>query len=247
MHLYHWEPNGASARVLIALHEKGLAFESHYVDLFARAQHRPEFAALNETGEVPVLVRDGTAFAESSYICEYLEEAFPDAPPLMPADPLGRWRVRGWQKHVDDHFAGAVSDLAWEAHRGDVDPSVLAAGAESAPTPGRRQLWREHAAPFPPDRLARARDYAGRGVARMDAALDGHDWLAGDAFSLADIAVHAYAAWLPRIAPGLLTERVRAWLARVHARAAVQAALKAGRAGDPYGVAAPGPEQTRWG
>ena len=85
LELYHWEPNGACARVMIALKEKGLEFESRYVDLLAFEQHSPAFLALSGTGETPVLVRDGEAFTESSYVCEHLDEAFPD-PPLMPSD-----------------------------------------------------------------------------------------------------------------------------------------------------------------
>ena len=81
LQLYHWEPNGACARVMIALKEKVLEFESRYVDLLAFEQHSPAFLALSGTGETPVLVRDGEAFTESSYVCEHLDEAFPDPPP----------------------------------------------------------------------------------------------------------------------------------------------------------------------
>lgn len=246
MQLYHWEPNGACARVLIALAEKGLDYEGHYMDVHARAQHRPEYVALSPEGEVPLLLRDGLAMTQSSYICEYLEEAFPDAPALMPVDSHSRWLVRGWQKYVDDHFAGAVSDLAWQAYGKHVDPSVLAAGAKSAPTHERRLVWQQHAAPFPEERIARARDYVAQAVGRMDAALDRHDWLVGDTFSLADIAVYAYAAYLPHIAQGPLTERVRIWLSRMAAREGVQKALKVAHHA-PFTIAAPGPEQTRWG
>ena len=112
--LYHWEPNAASARVLIALKEKGLEFESRYLDVLAFEQHSPDFLALNETGETPVLVRDGDAFNESSFICEYLDETYPEVP-LLPKAPIDRWAARAWQKYVDDYLAAAVSDLAWAA------------------------------------------------------------------------------------------------------------------------------------
>ena len=39
--LHHWEAHGACARVLITLSEKGLPFESAYIDVLARAQHEP--------------------------------------------------------------------------------------------------------------------------------------------------------------------------------------------------------------
>src|SRR6185503_10486301 len=114
LELHHAEPNAASARVLIALKEKGLEFQSRYLDLLAFEQHAPEFLALNPAGQVPVLVHDGEAFTESSFICEYLDEAFP-GPSLLPEKPIDRWAARAWQKYVDDYLAAAVSDLAWAA------------------------------------------------------------------------------------------------------------------------------------
>ena len=68
LELYHWEPNAACGRVLICLAEKGLAFESRYVDLLHFEQHRPDFLRLNPSGEVPVLVDDGRPMTEASYI-----------------------------------------------------------------------------------------------------------------------------------------------------------------------------------
>ena len=107
LELYHWEPNGASARVLIALKEKGVAFESRYVDVLAFEQLTPAFLAMNEMGQTPVLVRDGgEAMNESSYVCEYLDEAFPDRP-LMAGDAAVRHKIRTWQKYVDDHLTAS--------------------------------------------------------------------------------------------------------------------------------------------
>ena len=110
LELYHWEPNAASARVMITLKEKGLDFQSRYVDVLSLEQHSPEFLALNETGETPVLTSDGEALTQSSFICEYLDEAFPGAS-LMPDDPYGRWQARTWQKYVDDHLAASADPL----------------------------------------------------------------------------------------------------------------------------------------
>jgi GST-like protein len=254
MELYHWEPNGASARVLIALHEKRLAFHSHYVDVPAFEQHAPAFLALNPSGEVPVLVDRGTALHESSYICEYLEEAYP-AVALMPGDAHGRWQVRVWQKAVDDHVAASVSELAWQAlelpklqrrERG-----ALAAAVARIPSPERRAAWAAAVAGYGAEVLERARARLADTLGRMEQALQAAEWLVGGALSLADIALYAYLDYLPRVAPQLLhtdvAPAVRQWLARMHRRPAVQAALALGRQRDPFAVAAPGPEQVRWG
>lgn len=246
--LYHWEPNGAGARVILALVEKGLEFQSRYVDVLAFEQHRPEFLELSPAGETPVLVRDGEAFTESSYICEYLDEAFPERP-LMPGAPLARWRARTWQKYVDDHLAAAVSDLAWHAYGqkgGDFE-----AVAARVPVRERRDVWTRLARGLQASDLDKARDRIGLCVEKMEADLANGPWLAGEAFSLADIAVYAYLAYLPRLAPELVdagkAPRTAGWLKRMAERPAVKAALAMGRLPDPYAAAAPGPEHVRWG
>lgn len=244
--VYHWEPNGANAQLLITLAEKGLAYESIFLDVLAGENHQPALTALNPGGELPVLVDNGHVFTQASYICEYLEEAYPKNP-LMPVDAHGRWVVRGWLKYVDDYYASAMSDLAWEAGRAKVDPAALTAGAQSAPTPERQQVWREHRDPFPSDRLDMARDYVARGVQKLDDALENAPWLAGSTFGLADIALYAWTGYLPWAAPGAVTSNIAEWLERVGARDSVQLALQSGRADNAFAIAAPGPEHTRWG
>ena len=254
LELYHWEPNGASARVLIALKEKGLDFNSRYVDVLAFEQHAPEYLKLNETGETPVLVADGAAMNESSYICEYLDEAYPDTP-LMPKDALGRWAARAWQKYVDDYLAAAVSELAWSAYGLDAlkrrnGASVRDAVSRISSRP-RRDVWTEATAGYDDEQRAKARGRVETTIAKMEDDLSKGDWLAGPSYSLADIAVYAYVNYLPKVTPDLVNEtkapRTMAWLKRTAARPAVQAALAMARTPDPYAAAAPGPERVRWG
>ena len=251
--LYHWEPTANSGEVLILLKEKGLQFTGHYVDVLAFEQHTPEFLAMNETGETPVLTSDGEVFTQSSFICEYLDEAFPGAA-LMPKDHYACWQARTWQKYVDDHLAAAVSDLAWTALGApalkDRNGSAGAAVAR-IPNRTRRDVWSEALAGHPAERLAKSRARAELTITQMEAELEGRDWLAGEAFSLADIAVFSYVNYLPGVTPELVNERAAprtmAWLKRVAARPAVQAALAMARTPDPFATAAPGPEHIRWG
>lgn len=93
MKLYTYFRSSAAFRVRIALHLKGLEYESTSVHL-AKGEHRnPEYVAVNPQGLVPVLAVDGSVLAQSLAILEYLEETRPQ-PPLLPRDALGRARVR---------------------------------------------------------------------------------------------------------------------------------------------------------
>lgn len=89
----YWR-SSPSWRVRIALAWKALPYRQAPVNILAGAQLAPEHLALNPQGRVPVLVADGEALFQGPAILEWLEEVAP-APPLLPADPLGRARVRG--------------------------------------------------------------------------------------------------------------------------------------------------------
>jgi glutathione S-transferase len=78
-------------RAVIALTEKGVAFERVDVDL----ANKPEwFLKVSPLGKTPVLQVGNAAIFESAVILEYLEETEPR--PLHPADPLRRAEHRGW-------------------------------------------------------------------------------------------------------------------------------------------------------
>lgn len=78
-------------RAVIALTEKGVAFERIDVDL----ANKPEwFLKVSPLGKTPVLQVGNAAIFESAVILEYLEETEPR--PLHPADPLRRAEHRGW-------------------------------------------------------------------------------------------------------------------------------------------------------
>ena len=95
LQLYTYFRSSASYRVRIALHLKGLPFESVPVHLLkdGGAQHAPAYQHINPAKLVPALIDDGHAVTQSMAIMEYLDETHPDQP-LMPRDALGRARVR---------------------------------------------------------------------------------------------------------------------------------------------------------
>ncbi|QWG12747.1 maleylacetoacetate isomerase [Bradyrhizobium sediminis] len=84
----------ASFRVRIALNLKGLPAEIVFVDIDADAHRADDYRKVNPQMALPALVEDdGTTLFQSLAIIEYLDETHP-APPLLPADPRGRARVR---------------------------------------------------------------------------------------------------------------------------------------------------------
>lgn len=77
----------------VALREKGLAFDIEPVDLKARQHRGPAFSGISVTRRVPTLVHGDFSVAESSAICEYLDESFPGQA-LYPGDIRERARAR---------------------------------------------------------------------------------------------------------------------------------------------------------
>lgn len=94
MKLFNYFRSSASYRVRIALELKGLAYDYVPVHL-VRAEHRtPEHAARSGDALVPALeTQEGQMLVQSMAIIEYLDETHPE-PALLPADALGRARVR---------------------------------------------------------------------------------------------------------------------------------------------------------
>lgn len=93
MKLYDYFRSSAAFRVRIALHYKGLAYESVSKQLRDGEHRAPEYRAVNPQALVPALEDGGTVIAQSLAIIEYLEEKYP-APPLLPRGAADRAVVR---------------------------------------------------------------------------------------------------------------------------------------------------------
>lgn len=233
LELYHAEPAANSLKCLIALKEKGVPFESHFVNLHNFEQHEPAYLKVNPNGQVPALVHDGKVITESTVINEYIDEVF-EGPPLRPADPYWRARMRIWTKFVDEYFAPALSHIAWHHMIHNItdklSPEQLEAKIARIPLKEQQDKWRTAAKQG--FTKAQLDDWSRRvhtSIERMERALGETPWLAGAAFSLADVSGFAITAGMPRNFPKLVnaevTPRLSQWHARVGARAGVQAAL----------------------
>ena len=90
MKLYSFPTSSASYRVRIALHLKGLQFETETVNLIEKDQRLPAYRRVNPQARLPSLaLDDGTILTQSLAIIDYLEETRPD-PPIYPGDPVVR-------------------------------------------------------------------------------------------------------------------------------------------------------------
>lgn len=112
-----------SRKVWICLIEKGLAVEPVVVDLAARS---PEFVAVSPIGKVPVLVdEDGTVVVDSTVICEYLEDRYPQ-PSLAAPTWQGRLAVRQLDEYGDSLAESAIA-LYVGRQQGDAEAATKAA------------------------------------------------------------------------------------------------------------------------
>jgi glutathione S-transferase len=228
---YHAEPLANSLKSMIPLFEKGLPFESIYVDLHKFQQHEPWFVAINPEGQVPVLDHDGIIITHTTVINEYLEDSFPDMPPLRPADPEGKARMRYWNKFVDEHVTNHVSMHGWQRMVG-----VIARGIESGefeelmariPLPDQRKKWMDARSGFSEELLANATSKIEYAVAKVEAQLAKGPWLTGEMFTLADINFYCHCGMMvERMFPEMkIGPRLIEWRERMTARPRVAEAL----------------------
>ena len=117
MKLYSYFRSSAAYRTRIALHLKGIAFETVSVHLTRDGgqQHAPEFHAVNPQKRVPALGLDsGEVLLQSLAIIEYLDEVYAE-PPLLPREEIARAKVRALAQLVacDIHPLNNVSPLRY--------------------------------------------------------------------------------------------------------------------------------------
>ncbi len=99
MKLYNYFRSSASFRVRIALHLKGLPFDYISVHLPKGEHKKPPFSDVSPDGLVPLLDTGTEQLTQSMAMIEYLDEMHP-APALLPADALGRARVRALAQSI---------------------------------------------------------------------------------------------------------------------------------------------------
>jgi glutathione S-transferase len=226
--LYHGWRSSASRRVRLCLEEKGLTYESHVVDMAKMEHHSPEFLKINPNGVIPALIHDGRPLYESSTICEYLDELFPD-PPLSPDNAYDRATMRNWVRHVDG-LIGNLIIFNWAHHLAKTasqwSDAELAEKMKNIPSKERQEAWlRAARKPYTDEERGAARAKLVEMLGRMEAMLSKSKWLAGDRYSIADIGTVPFVKRIEEeIAPDQVTRdkhpRVTEWWQAIQARPA---------------------------
>lgn len=194
--LFHLWLHPFSRKVRIVLSEKGLEYDLKLEKVWER---RTEFLALNPAGDVPVLVEpDGTTLANSSVICEYLEEVYPQVN-LLGQDPVQKAETRrliGWfdvkfNREVTENLVGEKLMKRFLKLGEPHGPSIRAGHAN----------------------IHYHLDYIGFLTEKRN-------WLAGNDFSLADIAAASHISAVDYIGDVPWDDHKAAhdWYARVKSR-----------------------------
>ena len=192
----------------IALREKGVPFEARLpAGIGAGTALDAAFAGASPRGEVPALVDGDVRVFDSTVILEYLEDRWP-SPPLLPASPADRARVRMLEDVVDTHVEAINWGLA-EIH-----------------------FFRRATGGLARDMTARAGAQLARWHTWLERALGDRAWFNGDAFGWGDLSVVPYLngsrgfGFAPPAG-----SRLAAWLDRANARESVAATMRDAAAG----------------
>jgi glutathione S-transferase len=121
MKLYSEDSSPYSAPVRVVLYAKGLDID---IEPPPGGLLSARFHAINPVGTIPCLIlEDGTPLPESAAIMEYLEERFPE-PPLLPAGPQSRARVRLLQRIGELQIMTPLVELGRQTDPAGRDPSA---------------------------------------------------------------------------------------------------------------------------
>ena len=96
--------------------EKGLQWETTWLDLPKGEHKKPAYLAINPVGKVPALIDDGVIVHDSTIINEYLEDKFPEKP-LLPRDPAMKARARAFEDYCDAYFAPSLGKILMQMRK----------------------------------------------------------------------------------------------------------------------------------
>lgn len=209
MKFYDCQTAPSPRRVRMFIAEKGIEIETVQVDLGAKEQFSDAFQAVNPDCVVPALeLDDGSFLSEVLAISDYLEAKFPE-PALLGTSDEERARILMWNIKVEQQGLMAIADAFRNSAKGFVDRAVPGTEAYA-------QI---------PELAERGRRRVQQFFKRLDEQLADHEYVAGDAFSIADISAMVtvdFAGWIKLTVPDDATN-VRRWYDLVSSRPSASA------------------------
>ena len=186
--LYDYLPSGNGYKVRLLLHRLGIPFKHVEKDILKGETRTPEFLAIHPNGRVPVLVtEEGEAIGESNAMLCFLAEDTD----LFPKERLARVRILQW--------------LFWEQYSHEPYIATSRFYLSCSGTPEKYT-----------DLVKQKREGGLQALNLMNRHLETRSWMAGDAYSIADIALYAYTHVAHEGGFDLDAYRhIQAWLERV--------------------------------
>jgi glutathione S-transferase len=188
--LFHLEFSTCSQKVRLVLAEKGLAYASRLMGQ-ARGDHLSDwYLAINPNGVVPSMLHNGAPVTDSSVICEYLEEVFPE-PPLSPPTALGRAAMRAWMRYFEEVPTVAIRVPSFNTftglHRATMGEDAFEAYTDKLPL--RKHFYRQMGDKgFDKEKTEESMERLRNCLERVSKAMtDGRAFIMGDNYTLADI------------------------------------------------------------
>ena len=192
--------NSRSLRCVWALEEAGAEYEYQRIWMMKGEGYTPAFKAINPLGKIPVLQDGAMTLTESMAIVQYVADKFPDAQ-LLPVDPAARAQVHRWVYY-------AVTE---------VEPHLWAVA--------------QHRFALPEDKRVAALEpttvwQLARSLRPIEKTLAAQPFIAGAAFSMADIVVFHCLVWALSAKLEGVGEASLAYIERLKERPAYQRAME---------------------
>ena len=183
MKFYDCKTAPSPRRVRIFIAEKGIDIETVQVDLGSGEQFADSFKAINPDCVVPALeLDDGTCLSEVLAICTYLEAKYPE-PALLGTTDEERAKILMWTCKIEQQGLWSVADAFRNAAKGLKDRAATGLVSYA-------QI---------PELAQRGRDRVEQFFHRIDGQLAEKEFIAGDAYSIADIAAMVVVDFSARI------------------------------------------------
>ena len=197
-------PNPQTVRMFAA--EKGIHLPLREVDVMAGEHRHPPYSVQNPMMQTPAFeTDDGQVIVELTAICEYLEELHPD-PPLIGCTPGERAETRMWLRRLDLNILEARSragraTMFRDFYIDKIKLLSIPAAEELQAIVEDRILW-------------------------LDQQMVGKTWICGDRFTLADIMLYCFMAFLAPEGESNLpagTPNLAEWFDRIKVRPSTKA------------------------